>query len=67
MTEDPLETELMKYENKWVAILESERKVVGSGDTAYDAKVQAEANGYPETSLFMVQPPGKHYVLALPW
>jgi len=63
--EDPLENELMRYENKWVAILQPERRVVGSGDTAYAAKVDAEHNGYPETALFMVRPPGGHYVLAL--
>jgi len=28
-SQDPLEEELGKYENKWVAILESERRVVG--------------------------------------
>ena len=65
--EDPLETELMRYENKWVAILQTERRVVGSGNTAYDAKTDAEKNGYPETALFMVQPPGRYRVLALPW
>jgi hypothetical protein len=64
MEKDPLETELMRYENKWVAILQPERRVVGSGDTAYDAKIDAEHNGYPETALFMVRPPGRHYVLA---
>jgi hypothetical protein len=63
---DPLEDELMKYENKWVAILQKERRVVGSGATAYDAKIEAEKNGYPETTLFMVQPPGR-YRVALQW
>jgi len=61
---DPLEDELMNYEDKWVAILEAERKVVGSGDTAYDAKRDAEANGYEETALFKVRPFGKYYVYA---
>lgn len=41
---DPLEDELGKYENKWVAILESERRIVGSGDSAKDALAEAEAN-----------------------
>jgi len=61
---DPLEDELMNYENQWVAILQKERRVVGSGTTAYDAKIDAEEKGYPETILFMVKPPGKYFVFA---
>jgi len=61
---DPLEDELMHYEDKWVAILETERRVVGSGETAYEAKRDAEAKGFEETALFKVQPSGKYYVLA---
>jgi hypothetical protein len=64
-TEDPLENELGKYENKWVAISEPERKVVGSGENAIQAKAEAEANGYSDTALFKVRPPGKLYVYAL--
>ncbi|MEK6286420.1 MAG: DUF5678 domain-containing protein [Acidobacteriota bacterium] len=60
----PLEDDLRNYENKWVAILESEDRVVGSGDTAYQAKVQADANGYSEAALFKVRPFGKSYVYA---
>ncbi len=59
---DPLEDELGKYENKWVAILEGERRVVGSGDDAHEAKLNAEANGYMETALFKVRSFGKLYV-----
>ena len=61
--DDPLEDELGKYEDKWVAILESERKVVGSGDDAYEAKLDAEANGYPTTTLFKVPRFDTAYVL----
>jgi hypothetical protein len=59
---DPLEDELGKYENKWVAILESERRIVASGDRAIEAKREAEALGYPETALFKVRSAGKRYV-----
>jgi hypothetical protein len=40
---DPLEDELGKYENKWVAILQSERRIVGSRDRAVEAKREAES------------------------
>lgn len=51
---DPLEEELGRYEDKWVAILEPERKIVGSGDDAYEAKLNAEANGYTEVVLLKI-------------
>lgn len=60
---DPLEDELGQYQNQWVAIAESERKIVGSGDTAREAKAEAAAKGYSETALFRVPPAGKSYVL----
>jgi hypothetical protein len=37
-----------------VAILESKREIVGSGNDAYEAKLDAEANGYPEVVLLKV-------------
>ena len=61
---DPLEDELGKYENKWVAILESERRVVGSGESAKDAMADAKAHGYEDTALFKVRSHGKLYVYA---
>lgn len=61
-TPDPLEDELGKYENKWVAIDEDERKVVGSGDNALEAKREAESNGHPDAALFKVRAFGKLYV-----
>jgi hypothetical protein len=60
-----LEDDLRNYEDKWVAILEDEERVVGSGDTPYQAKAEANANGYDETALFKVQPFGKYYVYPL--
>ena len=58
---DPLTEELGKYESRWVAILESERRVVGSGDTAVQAKQDAKARGYSEIALFKVPAAGKVY------
>jgi len=49
-----LGTELEKYEDKWIAIDESEEKIVGVGDDAFQATADAEQNGYPETILFKV-------------
>jgi len=43
-----------QFENKWVAIDESEEKVVGVGDNAIEANDDAERNGYRETILFKV-------------
>ena len=43
-----------QFENKWVAIDESEEKVVGVGDDAFEATEDAERNGYRETILFKV-------------
>lgn len=63
-TKDPLEDELGKYENKWVAISEPERKVVGSGNNAIEAKNDAEAHGYLDATLFKVRSSGKMYVYA---
>ena len=56
--------ELRKYENKWVAILESDGKemVVGSGADAVEAKRDAEAKGFQNTVLFWVKPADKSYM-----
>jgi hypothetical protein len=43
-----------QFENKWVAIDESEESVVGVGDDAIAATDDAERNGYHETILFKV-------------
>jgi hypothetical protein len=48
--------ELAKYENKWVAIAEPEEKIVGSGENALEAKLEAERNGYADAALFKVGP-----------
>ena len=49
-----LSPEIAKYENKWIAIDESEERVVGVGDNAVEATQAAERNGYSETILFKV-------------
>ena len=49
-----LATQLEKYEDKWIAIEDSEEKIVGVGDSAFEATQDAERNGYGETILFKV-------------
>jgi hypothetical protein len=51
-----ISTQLEKYENKWVAIDESQEKIVGVGNDAFEATNDAERHGYPETILFKVPP-----------
>ena len=43
-----------KFEDKWIAIDESEEKIVGVGDNALEATADAERKGYQETILFKV-------------
>ncbi len=49
-----LSKEIAKYGDKWIAIGESEEKIVGVGDNALEATADAERNGYQETILFRV-------------
>jgi Family of unknown function (DUF5678) len=42
------------YEDMWVAISESESRIVGSGADPLEAKADAEKKGYTETTLFHV-------------
>ena len=49
-----LGAQLEKYEDKWIAIDESEEKIVGVGNDAFEATADAERNGYQETILFKV-------------
>lgn len=49
-----ISTQLEKYENKWVAIDESQEKIVGVGNDAFEATRDAEHHGYRETILFKV-------------
>jgi hypothetical protein len=51
---ETISAQLEKYENKWVAIDESEEKIVGVGDDAFEATTDAERGGYQDTILFKV-------------
>lgn len=42
MEEHGISYELLSYENKWVALLKPDEKIVGSGNNAYEAKLDAE-------------------------
>lgn len=50
------------YEDKWVAILESETRIVGSGADPLEAKADAERKGYSEIMLFQVPTFDEMYV-----
>jgi hypothetical protein len=49
-----ISAQLEEYENKWIAIDESEEKIVGFGDDAFEATEDAERSGYQDTILFKV-------------
>lgn len=49
-----ISAQLEKYENKWVAIDESQEKIVGVGNDAFEATNDAKRQGYPDTILFKV-------------
>ncbi len=50
------------YEDMWVAILEAESRIVGSGTGPLEAKADAERKGYSETTLFQVPTFDQMYV-----
>ncbi len=56
--------ELEKYENKWVAIIESDsaKIVVGSGNDAVEAMNEADAKGFGDAFLLKVQPFDQGYI-----
>jgi hypothetical protein len=49
-----ISAQLEKHENKWVAIDETQEKIVGVGDDAFEATEDAERHGYHDTILFKV-------------
>jgi len=49
-----MSAQLEQYENKWVAIDESQEKIVGVGNDAFEATKDAERQGYLDTILFKV-------------
>ena len=54
MNKEILLEELKKYEDKWVALIENENKIVGSGSDASEAKKDAEKKGYKDVILLRV-------------
>ena len=62
MKNDTLIQELKNYENKWVALIETDKKVVASGDNASEAKKEAAERGYKDIILFKVFPFRAGYV-----
>ncbi|MGE5444513.1 MAG: DUF5678 domain-containing protein [Ignavibacteriales bacterium] len=56
MNDETLLEELKNYEDKWVALLEPEKNVVGSGNDASEAKQDAERKGYHNFILLKVLP-----------
>jgi hypothetical protein len=65
MENQDLSYELLNYENRWVAILESEQRIVGSGSDACEAKDDAEKNGYSDVVLLRVRSTDVHYAFGL--
>lgn len=56
MNEEQFLEQLRQYEDKWIAISETEagREIVGCGDDAVEAKRDAERKGYTDVMLFGV-------------
>ena len=55
MEKQDLSYDLLKYVNQWVAILESEERIVGSGTDAYEAQQDAERNAYSKVLLMRIR------------
>lgn len=53
MSQLPFEL-LKNYENKWVALLEPDQQIVGSGNDAVEATHDAKQRGYNQVTLFYV-------------
>ena len=56
--------QLRKYENEWVAIVESDgaEMIVGSGKDAVEASADAETRGFKDAVLLYVRPFNKGYM-----
>jgi hypothetical protein len=65
MGKQELSYELLKYENRWVAISEPEEKIVGSGDDAYEAVQDAERHGYSDVLIMRVREANARYAFTL--
>ena len=53
---------LTEYEDRWVALSEPEGEVVGVGNDAYEANIDAERNGYKEQLILKVPSSDYGYV-----
>jgi len=42
------------YEDKWVAISETENRIIASGETIFEVDQEAEQKGYSDVLLFKV-------------
>ncbi|HVS80860.1 MAG TPA: hypothetical protein VHE60_03935 [Pyrinomonadaceae bacterium] len=61
--------ELDKHINKWVAIMDygsDEESIVAAGDSIREARQNAEAHGFKDTTFFKVPPSDKIFVPLLP-
>jgi len=56
--------DLRQYENKWVALVESNGAeiIVASGEDATGAKREAENKGFKEVVLYRVSPADRGYI-----
>lgn len=62
MQTNTLLEQLRQHEDRWVALLEPDKKVVGSGADASAARADAAKRGYPDVILLKVLPFDAGYV-----
>jgi hypothetical protein len=48
--------QLKNYESKWVALSPDQAQILASGETAFQAKREAEQKGFKDVVLFRVLP-----------
>jgi len=65
MENSDLSYELLKYENRWVAILEEEERIVASGSDAYEVQLEARRQGYSDVLIMRVRATDAHYAFKL--
>ena len=61
-TRPTLTEQFRDYENMWVAILEPESRIVGSGADPVEARTDAERKGHSEITLSQVPALDQMYV-----
>jgi hypothetical protein len=65
MEKPDLSYELLDYENRWVAILESEERIVASGSDAYEVQQEAEKRGYSDVLIMRVRETDARYAFTI--